>query len=150
MKGGETESLAGSSQLPGRRIRPHVDALAPMLAAHQLPLVTALAADIVRETAGRDLFSAFAEEDFHTAAMTFARYRLSTLATIRQTDRDARRMFLSDLRELGRKAFPEMQLLMQLSAHFAPVQKQLVNPKDPTFEEVVLPVKLRDYKADFS
>ena len=109
-----------------------------------------LTADIVRETDGRELFSAFGEEDFYTAAMTFVRYRLTTLAIIRQADSDARRMFLSDLRELERKAFPETQLLMQLLAHFAPVQKQRANPKDPTFEEVVLPVKLRDYKAYFS
>ena len=147
---GDVSSVGGSSQLPGRRIRPHMDALAPMLAVHQVPQVTALTADLVRETAGRELFSAFVEEDFHTAAMTLVRYRLSTLAIIRQTDRDARRMFLADLRDLERKAFPEMQLLMQLLSHFAPVQKQRVNPKDPTFEEVVLPVKLKDYKADFS
>ena len=127
-----------------------MDALAPMLAEHQLPLVIALTGDLARETSGMDLFSGFAEEDFRTDAMTFVRYRLSTLAIIRQTDRGARRMFLADLRELERQAFPEMQLLMQLLAHFAPVQKQRVNPKDPTFEEVVLPVKLRDYKADFS
>ena len=148
--GGETESLAGSSQLPGRMIRPHVDALAPILAVHQLPLVTALKDDLVRETAGRELSSAFVSEDSHAAAMTFVRYRLSTLAIIRQKYRGARRMFLSDLRELGRKEFPEMQLFTQLLSHFAPVQKQRVNPKDPTFEEVVLPAKLRGYKADFS
>ena len=147
---GDASSMGGSSQLPGRRIRPHMDALAPILAVHQVPQVDALTADLVRETAGRELFSAFVEEDFHTAAMTFVRYRLSTLPIIRQTDRDARRMFLADLRDLERKAFPEMQLLMQLLSHFAPVQKQRVNPKDPTFEEVVLPVKLKEYKADFS
>ena len=147
---GGASSLGGSSQLPGRKLRPHMDALAPILAVHQVPLVTALTADLVRETDGRELFSAFVEEDFHTAATTFVRYRLSTLAIIRQTDRDARRMFLADLRDLGRKAFPEMQLLMQLLSHFAPVQKQRVNPKGPTFEEVVLPVKLKEYKADFS
>ena len=147
---GDASSLGGSSQLPGRRLRPHVDALAPILAVHQVPLVTALTADLVRETAGRELFSAFVEEDFHTAAMTFVRYRLSTLAIARQTDRDARRMFLADLRDLERKAFPEMQLLTQLLPHFAPVQKQRVGPKDPTFEEVALPVKLKEYEADFS
>ena len=147
--GEETDSLDGSSHLHLRRPQPRVGALAPMLAPHQLPLVTALKDDLVRETAGRGLFSAFADEDSHTAAMTFVRYRLSALAIIRQRGRDARRIFLPDLRELGRKAFPEMQLLMQLLAHFAPVQKRRVNPKGPTFEEVVLPAKLRGYKADF-
>ena len=127
-----------------------MDALSPILAAHQLPQVTVLTSDLVRETTGRELLSAFVEEDFAAAALTFVRYRLSTLAIIRQTDRGARRMFLSYLRELDRMAFPEMQLLTQLLSHFAPVQRQRANPKDPTFEEVVLPAKLKGYKADFS
>ena len=115
---GGADSLVGPSHLHPRTPQPRVGALAPMLAPHQLPLVTALKGDLVRATAGRDLFSAFADGDFHTAAMTFVRYRLSTLAIIRQTDRGGRRMFLSDLREMGRKAFPEMQLLMQLFGAF--------------------------------
>ena len=82
------------------------------------PLVEALTADLVRETAGRECFSAFYPPDFHQAAETLVRYRLSTLQIVRQTDKDARRMFLSDLRDLGRKAFPEMQLLMQLFFSF--------------------------------
>ena len=59
-------------------------------------------------------------------------------------------MFLSDMRDMGRKAFPEMQMMMQLFAHFAHVLKQRVNMKDPPFEEAVLPVKLRTYKANLS
>ena len=112
--------------------------------------MTALSADLIRGTDGQELFPTFVEEDSHKADMTFARYRLSTLATTHQADRDARRMLLADLRDLERKAFPEMQLLTQLLSHFAPVQKQRVNPKGPTFEEVVLPAKLKGYKADFS
>ena len=112
--------------------------------------MTALSADLIRGTDGQELFPTFVEEDSHKADMTFARYRLSTLATTHQADRDARRMLLADLRDLERKAFPEMQLLTQLLSHFAPVQKQRVNPKGPTFEEVVPPAKLKGYKADFS
>ena len=48
-------SESRSPHMPGRRMLPHVDALAPLLAAHQLPLVDALAADLVQETAGREL-----------------------------------------------------------------------------------------------
>ena len=59
-------------------------------------------------------------------------------------------MFLADLAELERKAFPEMQLLFHLLSHFAPVQKQRANPKGPTFGEVALPAHLEEYKADFS
>ena len=50
---GDASSLGGSSQLPGRRLRPHLDALAPLLAAHQVPMVTALTADLVRGKSGR-------------------------------------------------------------------------------------------------
>ena len=39
---------------------------------------------------------------------------------------------------------------MQLMAHFAPVLKQRVNPKDPPFDEVVFPAMIPEYKADFS
>ena len=122
----------------------------PPMERHLYPLAEALAADIIRETKGRDSFAAFFPPDFHQAAETLVRYRLSTLQIIRQTDKDARRMFLADLRDLERKAFPEMQLLMQLFSHFAPVAKPRTNLKDPPFEEVVLPVKLKDYTADLS
>ena len=49
---GDASPLGGSSQLPGRRLRPHMGALDPLLAAHQVPLATALAADLVREQLG--------------------------------------------------------------------------------------------------
>ena len=125
-------------------------ALSPILAPHQLPLVAMHTADLVRETAGRGQLSAYVEEDFHTAAMALVRYRLSTLAIARQTDRDARRMFLADLRVMGRNAFPEMQRLMHPLAHFVPALKQRASPNGPTFEEVLSPVKLRGYISDFS
>ena len=124
----DSDSQGGSSRLYRHRPQPRPDALTPKLALRQLPLVATLAADLVRETAGRGQFSAYVEEDCHTAAMTLVRYRLSTLPVIRQTDRGARRMFLPDLREMGRKAFPEMHLPMQLLAHFAPVLMPRANP----------------------
>ena len=85
---------------------------------HLRPMVEALTADLVRETAGRRNFSAFYPSAFHQAAEALVRYRLSSLQIIRQTDKDARRMSLSDLRDVGRKAFPEMQLEMQIFFHF--------------------------------
>ena len=127
-----------SSSHRGRR-RPRVDAIAPLMAVRQMPLVGTLLADLIRETAGRDRFAAFGREDLRAAALTLARYRLSTLAIIRQTDKDARRMFLSDLRDLERQAFPEMQLLMQLLAHFAHAHKPRVNPKDPLLRKRFCP-----------
>lgn len=43
-------------------------------------------------------FETAAERDMWREDETFARYRLASLEVIRQTDRDARRMFLPDLR----------------------------------------------------
>ena len=81
---------------------------------------------------------------------TLFRYRLPTLDVIRRTALDARRMFLSDLRQLDRRSFPDMQLIMQLLEHFKPLSlKSRANAKDPLFEEVVIPTRLRNFRADF-
>ena len=92
-----------------------------------LSVVHALAADLVAETAGRDRFLTVTPADLYRAAETFARYRLTSLDIIRHKDRDARRTFLSDLRGLGRRSFPQMQLIMQLPAHFTP---QIMKSRD--------------------
>ena len=107
--------------------------------------------ELCAETRGRERFETASEHYMWQAAGTFARYRLTSLAVIRQTDRDARRMFLSDSRELGRRSFPEMQLIMQLLSHFSPqLLKPRNNAKDPIYEEAVLPEKLKAYTADLS
>ena len=112
-------------------------------------LINQLSSELLAETAGRDRFADFSELDLRQAATTLVRYRLSSLATIRHTERDARRLFLSELRENERKSFPEMQLLMQIFSHFAPVVvRQRLNAKDPSFEELVIPQKLAQYTAD--
>ena len=59
-------------------------------------------------------------------------------------------MFLADLRDLDRKASPEIQLAMQLFSHFVPVAKQRANVEGHPFEEAVLPVRLRNYTASLS
>ena len=93
----------------------------------------------------------FSAHDMEQASNTLVRYRLSSLATIRHTERDARRLFLSELRGNERKRFPEMQLLMQIFSHFAPViVRQRLNAKGPSFEELVIPQKLARYSADLS
>ena len=73
----------------------------PLLDFRLIPVVRALTADLTAETAGRDRFQTVTPTDLFDAAETFARYRLTSLDIIRHTDRDARRMFLSDLRELS-------------------------------------------------
>ena len=123
----------------------------PVLPAHMAPAVDRLAADLTAETRGRERFELFDEADMLTAAEIFVRYRLPTLAVIRQTDRDARRMFVSDLRDIERLAFPDLQLILQLLSHFSPqLLKPRANAKDPPFEEAVLPEKLKAYRADLS
>ena len=72
---------------------------------HLRPLVSAATADLVRETAGAERFSAFYPPYFIQSSETLVRYRLTTLEIIRQTAKDARRMFLADLRDMERKAF---------------------------------------------
>ena len=113
------------------------------------PDVEYLMAALLRETSCAGSFATSPPQDMRVAEETFARYRLSALAVIRLTDRDARRMFLSGLRGIGIRPFPEMQIIVQIPNHFAP---QLVNPRananDPPFEEVVLPERLRAYAAD--
>lgn len=60
-------------------------------------------------------------------------------------------MFLRDLREIERLSFPEMQLLLQILGHF-PARQLLIRPnaKDPAFEELVIPERLREFKVDLS
>ena len=93
---------------------------APQLTEQQFEAAHAPSADLVAETDGRDRFAASAPEDLLLEAGTFPRYRLTTMPIIRQTDLMARRMFLHDLRELGRMSSPELQLIMQLLSHSTP------------------------------
>ena len=77
------------------------------------------------------------------AAETFVRYRIVSLASLRRTDREARAMFIKDLREIERRSFPELQLILLLLGHFVPQQvKTRPNEKNPAFEEIVLATKL--------
>lgn len=100
----------------------------------------ARAAELIQETAGRGRFQAVTPVELLHAAEYFCMYRSTSLDIIRHTDRDTRRMFFSDLRELGRRSFPEIQLIMQLMAHFSPhILKSGANSDDPMFVDIVLP-----------
>lgn len=79
-----------------------------------------LASELIQETAGRGRSQTVTAADLYRPAETFDRSRLTSSDVILHTDRGARRMFLSDLRELGRRSFPDMQLRTQLLSHFAP------------------------------
>ena len=98
----------------------------PLLAPHLIPAVESLADELIRETSGRDRFAMATQMGLYAAAETLARYRLTSLAALRQTDRDARRMFLADLRGLERRAFPDMQPPTARLSHFTP---HLVKPR---------------------
>ena len=126
-------------------------ARAPVLDPRHMPLVRSLSAEISEEISGRGRFLTVSPDDIIDAATIYIRYRLPTLDVIRHTALGARRIFLSDLRQLDRRSFPEMQLIMQLLEHFRPqLLKSKANAKDPLFEEVVIPARLRNFRADFS
>ena len=85
------------------------------------------------------------------AAETLARYRVASLAVLRQTDRASRTMFVRDLREGDRRAFPQMQLLLQIVGHFSPHQlRNRPNAKNPSYEEVVSLARMATFDVDFS
>ena len=113
-----------------------------------VPPGRSLLLELIRETNGRDLFVAVAHDELRIASETCVRYRLSSLAAIRQADRGERRMFLTDLRDRIRTFFPEMHPIMQLLTHFAPNPKQRAASKDPICEEVVTPERIRAYSPD--
>ena len=55
-------------------------------------------------------------------------------------------MFARDLREVERRPFPEMQLLFQILGRFPPRQLHArPNAKDPAYEELVIPERLREF-----
>ena len=147
-------------------------ARAPALGPRRFPLIHSLAAEIFDEISGRGRFLTVSFDDIREAAATFgpfffclaqmaffftvlrfvlSRYRLPTLDAIRHTALDARRMFLSDLRQLDRRSFPDTHLITQLLEHFKPLSlKSRANAKDPLFEEVVIPARLRNFRDDLS
>ena len=136
--------------IPRRRAQRGIPpAQVPALGPRLLPAVQALTDDLTAETAGRDRFQTITPAYLRHAAETFAHYRLTSLGIIRHTDRDARRMFLSYLGELDHLPSPQMQLIMQLLAHFTPqIMKSRADAKDPMFGELVIPERLRNFPAD--
>ena len=84
------------------------------------------------------------------AAETLVRYRIASLAVLRQTDREPRTMFARDLRDGERRTFSQMHLLLQILGHFSPQLRNRPNAKDPSYEEVVIPSRLATFAVDFS
>ena len=114
-------------------------------------MATAMDAELVAESRGRERFAPSMPHDMWQADGTLVRYRLASLAVIRQTDRDDRVMFLSDLRDLGRSSLPATQLIAHLLSHFSPhLSQPRSDAKDPVLEEVALPEKLKSYTSDLS
>ena len=55
------------------------------------------------------------------------------------------------MREVERLKFPDMQLLLQILGHFPPrILQARPNAKDPAYEELVIPERLRDFRVDLS
>ena len=106
-----------------------------------------LYAELLHETDGRGRFQTVTPSDLYRVAATFARYRVTSLDVIRRTDRCARRMFLSELRDWGRRTCPDMQLLSHFSPH---MMKPMANANDPLSGRLVRPWELRNFSADLS
>ena len=60
-------------------------------------------------------------------------------------------MFLSDLRELGRRSSPGMQMVAQLMSHFnAQIVRSMAIANDPMFVGIALLEWMRNFAADLS
>ena len=128
-----------------RVLREIPPAQVPALDQRLRPAVRALTDELIHETDGRDRIQTVTPSALMRAAEPCVRGRLTSLDVIRHTGRGARRMFLSDLREMGRRSSPQMQLVTQLLARFAPqIMKSRANSNDPMFGEIVLPGRLRN------
>ena len=77
-------------------------------------------ADLLRDKAAREFPATATHRNFRADDWAFGRYRGPSLASIGQAGRDARRAFLSDLREVDRRSFPETQQITQMLNRFAP------------------------------
>ena len=55
---------------------------------------------------------------------------------------------MRDLREVGKRSFPELQLMLQILGHFPQRQPQIrPNANDPAYDELVIPERLREFTA---
>ena len=136
-----------------RERRRRVDA-APagrVLAPEGAPRVSALAAELFREARGRWRFAVSPGEEFSAMAGILVRYRIRSLYALRQTQKDARTLFLMDVREVDRLKFPAMQLLLRVLGHFPPRMPQArPSDKDPAYEKLVITERPKGFKVDLS
>ena len=82
----------------------------PHLTPLDIPRANALVAELTAEIRGRERFRDFTPSDILWAAGTFARYRIPSLASLRRTGREARAMFIKDLRVSKNVLFPKCSL----------------------------------------
>ena len=69
------------------------------------PRVHRLKEERFRETRGGS-FAAFPEDEFQESDAILTRYRIASMETLQQTQKDARAMFMRDLREVGETPIP--------------------------------------------
>ena len=121
---GDAQASAAASHagagaaLQGRRYQLHRPA--PQLLHADLPRVTVFPTEIIRETRGRERFAPFPADEYAESDPILVSYRIYSREILRRTQIDARNMFLRDIREVERRASPEMQLLLQNLAHCPP------------------------------
>ena len=132
---------------PNRRAFPLLRS-GPKIRAGDWARIADLTADLISETRGRERFRASPPAKPALSSTIMARYRVISLGISRRTQKNARAMSLRDMREIERRSFPEMQMLLQISAHFPPRQlRSRPNAKGPDYEELAIPECLRTFTA---
>ena len=68
-----------------------------------------------------------------------------------EAQKDTRAMFTRELRGVEKRPCPEMQLLLQILGRCHPIRlKARPNAKDPDYEELVTPHRMREFSANMS
>ena len=139
----DAQAAAAAAAAQTGRIPP---SLGPKLQPADIPRATRLEDRIPRDARGWGRFAASPVGEFADAATSLVRYRIRSLGILRQTQKDARTMFMRDLREVEHRSFPEMQLPIRILGRFLPVQLMArPNSKGPAYEELAIPDRMIEF-----
>ena len=74
--------------------------------------------ELLRETRGMERFADSPDDEFRWADVLLVRYRIFAIGILRRTRKDSGATLTRDLREVGKRSFPELQLLIQFLGAF--------------------------------
>ena len=103
-------------------------------------------------TTGRERLNAFTPAEIRDAAETLARYRITSLAVLRQADRGSRiaNDVCTRFTRRGSARLPEDSASSSNPRPFSPQQmRNRPNAKDPSNGEVAIPARLAKFAVDF-